>query len=65
MPIALNALFFAHDDTAAWEGFWNTFNSHESKQKAAIQYGKRSPMKMVDPKGGNASIAPRYQQICR
>ena len=50
MPIALNAVFFSPDDEAVWDGFWQTFNSHEYKQKAAKNYGKHSPMKIVDPK---------------
>ena len=50
MPIALNALFFKSDDKIAWDGFWNTFNSHSYKQNAAKEYGKYSPMKIADPK---------------
>jgi AbiV family abortive infection protein len=40
IPIALNALFIPEDDKRAWQGFWNTFNSHLLKQKAVKQYGQ-------------------------
>ena len=50
MPIALNALFFKPNDKTAWDGFWNTLNSHSYKQNAAKEYGKYIPMKIADPK---------------
>lgn len=42
MPISLNAIFLPKNDSKAWKGFWNTFNSHTHKQNASRAYGQHS-----------------------